>query len=222
MWERRRTGSVRKVSSCAPSTLILSGLFAWGTNSSSSSDVLLFWPPFTTNWGAVHCCVFYLCCPQTPTGERAAITNGGGGVHNTNLSSCGFNLMTLLERNHENNEFTLCLAFSVIPIEYNTKMEFIPSAAFVVEGDSTTSTFAQLRLGEVSSLAPRKYRVHGQRGKLRLCVCSQLSLVLLVWSSLQTAKTFVWNIKGERAAGNRISVPAKAVLQQQPVEITPD
>lgn len=130
--------------------------------------------------------------------------------------------MTLLERNHENNEFTLCLAFSVIPIEYNTKMEFIPSAAFVVEGDSTTNTFAQLRLGEVSSLAPRKYRVHGQRGKLRLCVCSQLSLVLLVWSSLQTAKTFVWNIKGERAAGNRISVPAKAVLQQQPVEITPD
>lgn len=34
-------GQLGKVSSCAPSTLILSGLFAWGTNP-TPPDVLLF------------------------------------------------------------------------------------------------------------------------------------------------------------------------------------
>lgn len=63
----------------------------------------------------MHCCVFYLCCPQTPTGESVGITGGGGGAHSTNLSTCGFNhlnVMTLLciqthreEENHENKEF---------------------------------------------------------------------------------------------------------------------
>lgn len=78
----------------------------------------------------------------------------------------------------EKKRILLSWAFSVIQIEDNLKLDwtkagqklrcnwelmnwfvvFILSAAFVAEDDDTSSTFAQLRLGGVSTLAPRKYR----------------------------------------------------------------
>lgn len=64
-------GQLRKASSCAPSTLILSGLFAWGTHSASTPSDLLQSPLLSTLYlqraqEAIRCLGFHLLCPQTP------------------------------------------------------------------------------------------------------------------------------------------------------------
>lgn len=77
---------------------------------------------------------------------------------------------------------------------------FIPSAALVAEDDVTTSTFAQLRLGE-ASLAPHKYRASRPIREVR-APCTLAALACFIGLIL-VANSQNLCLEYERRAGGR-------------------